>query len=718
MGFVTVGVVTLLTGSVVYKQINNYQENKHRKKLFEYFTPEKRVEKEKSTLIKIKDALVLTISSEANRRKIRDEQMIEIAGGEQEVEEAEKAVNRRLAVGTANLVVAGVSLLYPPLILLTVPGIIYIESMFFQLAYKAIVVERRLSSYLLDVILETGMLLGQYFYISALGSWLDIVGLKLLRQTENNSKKSLSNLFREQPRFVWLLVDDVEVQIPFSQLQVGDIVVIKAGQMIPIDGLITNGMASVDQHKLTGESQPVEKGEGDQVLASTVVLAGRICIRTENTGQETVAMQIGRVLNETADYKNSIQSRGEEIADKLTLPILGLSILCLPLGLSSALAVLTNKFGYKMRVFAPVTVLSYLDIASRNGILIKDGRSLELLSGIDTVVFDKTGTLTLEQPTVGKIHTFNEIDEDQILKYAAMAEYGQTHPIAKAILAAADASHLEGIQVEDTRYEVGYGIQVTLPNKIIRVGSSQFMTMSGVTIPSEMARVQEDCHKEGHSLVMVAFDEELVGAIELHATIRPEAKQLIDDLHQRGISTVIISGDHEPPTKKLADMLGIEGYFANTLPQQKAELIEKLQDEGKSVCFVGDGINDSIALKKAHVSVSLRGATTIATDTAQIVLMDGTLNQFGSLFSIVDEFEDNMKINLLLSTAPSVVLIGGVLFLHWGIGAAIVMAQTVLIAGITNAISPRWKHKKLDESDTMTSPSFPKKGNSPASLQA
>jgi Cu2+-exporting ATPase len=379
----------------------------------------------------------------------------------------------------------------------------------------------------------------------------------------------------------------IELEIPFEDLKYGDVLVVSAGQIIPVDGVIVEGVASIDQYKLTGESQPAEKTIDDAVLAATVILSGKVHIRTEKTGKETVAMKIGETLNATADYKNSMQSRGEAIADGLVVPTLGASLLAFPLlGAGSALAVLTNTFGYKMRLFAPASMLTFLNMASQQGILIKDGRSLEALNQITTVVFDKTGTLTLDQPTVGKLHTYNGIDKKELLTYAAMAEAGQSHPIAKAILTAADQLKLSWNKIEDAEYKIGYGIQVIIAGQSIRVGSSQFMAQEGISLSADIIKVQQACLTSGNSLVMVALGEQIAGAIELHATVRPEAKEIIDYFHQRNISTHIISGDYDAPTKQLAEKLGIKHYSAGVLPENKAKQIKELQQDGQFVCFV------------------------------------------------------------------------------------------------------------------------------------
>jgi Cu2+-exporting ATPase len=234
---------------------------------------------------------------------------------------------------------------------------------------------------------------------------------------------------------------------------------------------------------------------------------------------------------------------------------------------------------------------------------------------------------------------------------------------------------------------------VRLDDQIIRVGSDRFMHMEGIAIPPAVHDLQAHCHAAGHSLVLVAVDEQLAGGIELQPTVRPEARAIIDTLRGYGMQMYIISGDQEQPTRSLAHELGIEHFFANTLPENKARIIEQLQAEGRMVCFVGDGINDSIALKQANVSISLRGATTIATDTAQIVLMDASLNQLAHLFEIAQDFEHNMRGNLITTLVPGIFCIGGVFFLHLGIVSAVMIYNVGLAAGVTNAMLPMVKHQ-------------------------
>jgi Cu2+-exporting ATPase len=415
----------------------------------------------------------------------------------------------------------------------------------------------------------------------------------------------------------------------------------------------------------------------------------------DHTGSDTVAAQISDILSRTVDFKSSGEWQGEHLADKSALPMLALSALTLPLlGPGSAVAILNAYFGYNLRLISPISVLNFLSIASQEGILVKDGKALEVLSQVDTIVFDKTGTLTLEQPHIGQIYTWHDIAADEILAYAAAAESKQTHPIARAIRQEATSRELLVPEIDQASYEVGYGVKTSVADRFIRVGSSRFMEMEGLAIPSQASATQTYCHEHGYALVYVAIGDQLVGGIELHATIRPEAKRVISDLQQRHMAVYIISGDHEKPTQQLAQELAVDHYFAETLPEQKAELIAQLQHEGRSVCFVGDGINDAIALTTADVSISLSGASALAIDAAQIILLDARLDQVTRLFELAKHLDANMKSNLITTVIPGVACIGGVYLLKFGVIATEVLYNLGLVAGVTNAMLPALKYER------------------------
>ena len=643
----------------------------------------------------------------------RHQQLKELSSGVEEGDEVStmSKVDRDLIISSVSLGLATAgALFYSPLSLLSVPGLLWITVVNCEDAYGAFKDGRGISIYTLSALFSSGTILTGAYFAGSLGAFFVRFSKKLLSKTEDNSIQSLINVFGDQTRFVWLFRDGIEIKTSVDTLCAGDIIVVHAGETIPVDGKITFGTAAIDQRVLTGESQPTQKEVGDQVLASTVVLSGKLLIEVEKAGQDTLAAQIGQILNQTKDFKNEILSWGEDISDKSARTTIALSALLLPfLGATTAVTVLNASFGIYMMALGPLSMLSFLNFAGHAGILVKDGRSLQVLTEIDTVVFDKTGTLTLEQAHVGQIHTLRGISEDELLTLAAAAEYKQTHPIALAIREAASSRDLSLPEISSAHVEIGYGLKVKIANNppsscdasLIRVGSGRFMELEGIKIPSGIQQVAEMCQENGYSLVYVAINDQLAGAIELHATIRPEAKEVINELRKRKMEIVIISGDHEQPTRKLAQELGIDTYFAETLPENKANLIAKLQEQGtlvqrsrKSVCFIGDGINDSIALKKANVSVSLRGASSAATDAAQIVLMNQNLTQLIQAFDVAQNYDRNMKFNIMTSTLPGVITLFGALFLGFGIAHSVILNGISLTIGASNSIWPFLREQK------------------------
>lgn len=620
----------------------------------------------------------------------RQEQQQAISTSEElETSELERKINRNLYLSG---VIMGLTL-YPPLRLVGAAAILYTSTPFFSRAYQDLRTGR-ITTYVGDAVWLFGALATGHLFLASFVAVLVNGTLKVILKTEDHSRKKLTNVFNQQPRHVWIRHEDDERQIPFEAVNVGDVVVVHAGEVIPVDGTVQTGLAMVDQRMLTGEAQPVEKADGDQIFATTLLLSGRLYITVEQAGNETIAAQIGHILDNTIDYRETLKARGQSIADKwypMTLAATGLSFLSL--GPIAALAVLSVPFAYDMRLFGPFSVLSFLQIFSQRGILIKDGRTLESLQQVDTMVFDKTGTLTLEQPEVRQLYAFNGLDEATLLTYAATAEYRQPHPIAKAILSAAEKEGLSLLSISDGTYEVGYGIQATIGADVIKVGSARFLTQEGIVLPEETKRIANNAQEQGFSLVYVAINQQFSGIIELQPRIRPEAKEVIRQLRAKNIELYIISGDHEQPTRRLAQELGIDNYFAETLPENKADLVKQLRDQGKFVCFVGDGINDSIALKTANVSISLRGASSAAIDNAQIILMDGTLNKLNDLFEIALDFEQQMQTNFAFSVVPSLICIGGVFFLHFGLWAGMAVYNISRFIGLANTMSPLMKYE-------------------------
>jgi Cu2+-exporting ATPase len=614
-----------------------------------------------------------------------------------EISDAEKTANRNLAISSTSLGLSIIgALFYPFLSLISALGIIYICRYFFESTYLSLKKERRLNIDTLVAINTILFVVQRHFVLGNFTAWLWAFHAKLMNRIKDNSKKDFIDVFEKQPRSVWISVRETEVEIPFHSLKHEDIVVVRAGETIPVDGFIENGMALVDQHILTGESQPVEKEAGDPVFALTVVLSGYVHIKAEKTGNETTSAQIGQILNKTVDFKTDIQLWAERMTEKSVWPTILLSGLSIPiLGSTGPLIVLYSNPKYKLLTPASLSILSFFNLSSKNGLLIKDGRTFELLNRVDTIVFDKTGTLTIEQPHVGQIHICSQYTEDEILAYVASAENKQTHPIARAIKQELRTRQVSIPNIEEAEYKVGYGIIARVDDLIVHVGSTRFIETEEIMVPPDIRQIQTACYTEGHSLILVAINKQICGAIELHTSIRPEAAKTIRKLRQRGKikQTYIISGDHEAPTRSIAEKLGIDHYFSQVLPESKAELIDKLHRQGKSVCFVGDGINDAIALKKATVSISLRGASTVATDTAQIVLMNDNLKNICYLFDLAEEFEKNLKGTFSAVLIPHLSAVGGAFLFNFGLLPVIILSQVGFVLGVGYSLWPLIQYK-------------------------
>ncbi|MET0314103.1 MAG: heavy metal translocating P-type ATPase [Hansschlegelia sp.] len=607
-------------------------------------------------------------------------------------------VDLDLPIATASVALATVSRFFVPG-LAPVSAALFLFSVIpsFKSAYEVLFKEKRLGVDVLDAIVVAACLAtNQVLAGTVLGFTLS-VSRKLVEKTEDDSKKMLLNVFGKQARFVWLDVDGTEVETPLERLMVGDVIVVHTGEAVPVDGEVVDGMAMIDQHTLTGEAAPVEKLKGDKVLASTTVIGGKVRVAVTSAGDQTTSAKLAQILNDTAGYKLKSQSRGEELADKAVAPTLALGALGLATtGVASATAVVNCDLGTGIRMAAPIAMLSSLTLSAEHGVLVKDGRALETLRKVDTFLFDKTGTLTREQPEVGRILTYNGHSEERIIAWAAAAENRFSHPIAKAIIAKARALGVSVPSTDDSKYDVGYGIRVEVEGHVVRVGSARYMTHEGVTLPASVERELEAAHAEGHSLVMVSVDGKLGGALELRASERPEAAEIIKGLRARGAKHLaIISGDHEQPTRRLAERLGMDRHFAEVLPQDKARYVELLQKEGRTVCFIGDGVNDSIALKKANVSISLRGASSIATDTAQVVLMEDSLLKLLQLHDVSTNLHRNINRSWGLVIVPNVICIAGAFFGGFGVMHSMIFNQIGGLLAVGNGLLPLRKATAL-----------------------
>jgi len=599
-----------------------------------------------------------------------------------------------LPVSVASIFLSLVGPVLPIIYPIQMAAMFFISFPIFKRAERSLIAEKKIRAPLLSsVFILSCMAIGQFFGIT-ITILFYYYAEKIMMKTKRELKNRIVNIFDQLPDKVWVLREGVEIETPLNMAKIGDIIIINTGDIIPVDGIIIHGRAIIDQHTLTGEFQPSEKTVGDMVFANTVVVNGRFQIKIQQTGNQTSAAKIEEILHNTTEYKSNLYLQGEKWADRLVLPVLGFSAVSMPfVHFIGSVSIINCSFEARVMMLAPFGTFNHLNHASKKTIFIKDGRALEKAVEIDTVLFDKTGTLIDKLPETGQIFCCNGWDKDTILSYAATAEYRLKHPIALSIVQKAKELNIDFADSEDLDYKIGFGLKVNIDNHVVRVGSKKFILSEGINVPEIIETKIDEFHEKGHSVILVAIDHQTGGLIELRPSLRPEMVEVLKGLRKSGIKNIsIVSGDHEKPVKKLAESLGLKSYFAEVLPENKAYIVEKLQKQGKTVCFVGDGINDTIAMKKADLSISLNGASTVATDVAHVILMDGTLSTLCELFDISYELKRKSKRTLGILIAGAMFNIAGVFLFHFGVITTTLLNISTISLGALSGI-PNSKRK-------------------------
>lgn len=516
-------------------------------------------------------------------------------------------------------------------------------------------------------------------------------GRRLLLATRRRTRGEIGAAFIAPSEPIRVLRGGEEVVIEHARLQVGDRIVIGAGQVVPCDGRILDGRVAVDEHQLTGESALAERSVGERVFGASLVAWGQAVIVAETTGADAIAARLAALIAGTASHEQTIESDAQAVADASATPTLVAGALGATVGgLSGAVAGLWSNCIDAYWLAAPVCMLGVVRAAADQGILVKDGRSIELLSGIDTVVLDKTGTLTRGTPRVTHVEAAPGWTADRVLRVAAAAERRQPHPIARGIVDAARDAGVwdEALAVSETRYIPGRGLVVDVGGHPVVVGSAGMLADAGIDTPSALDEAAADAPSRVH----VARDGHWIGAVTLEADVRPEAAAIVSAMRRSGLDIVMLTGDADAPSRALARQLGIETVYSRVLPEGKAEHVAALRARGRRVCFVGDGINDALAMRRADVSVSLAGASTLAVDSAQIVLCDGTLGRLDALFDLGRHHGRARERMLWAAGGASVVSLGSVLFVGAGPGAVVGMylaAQGACLGVALDAV--RWR---------------------------
>ncbi|MBK1633096.1 hypothetical protein CKO31_20545 [Thiohalocapsa halophila] len=432
------------------------------------------------------------------------------------------------------------------------------------------------------------------------------------------------------PTRVRVLHGDTEVPTAVDGLRPGDLVALATGEPVPVDGRIECGSISVDQQRLTGESVPRPLGPGDPVYAGTLVLHGEARVRVAVAGRDTRLARVQRILREGAGHHTRLQLQAEAIADATALPLLGASALVWPvIGPSAALAILFSAPINAVRAAGALAVSNQQSALLREGVLVKDGRALEALAQVDTVLFDKTGTLTADALQVSEVIATGDWVPARVLAAAAAAEARLTHPLAQALVAAAaQRADCPPVQATATDFRVGFGVSAVIDGERVLVGGRRHLHAAGIPIDQRAQRALAAAEVQGETALLVADAAAVQGVISLRACERPESVGILHFLQDQGVAQLaLVSGDAEQPTRVQAQALGLTEAYSNVLPEGKADLVRRLQAAGRRVCFIGDGVNDALAMRQADCAISLHGAADLATDTAGILLLDGGLRR-------------------------------------------------------------------------------------------
>ena len=512
--------------------------------------------------------------------------------------------------------------------MLTVPLVLISAFPTFRRAQHVLRVERRFNVDFLDTLAIGTSVFRNEPVTAAVITWLISFGDWIRDRTAGRSKRAVGKLLDYERREAWLFRDGDVYRTPVRELVVNDIVVVYAGDMIPVDGEIVQGEGVVDQKTITGEGLPVTLEAGNAVFAASILQAGQLRIRAVHVGAETAAGQIVQLINAAPLGDTRMQSHAEQFADRLVVPTLGLAIIAALLArdVNRFLSIVIVDIGTGIRIAAPTAMLASITHAARAGIIIKSGGHMEKLAEIDTIVFDKTGTLSLGTPAVVETITFlNDYSSEQVLALAVAAETRLQHPVADALREHASEIGLEVPACEETSYHIGLGVEGHVGPAYLQVGSERFMRERDIaTEHAAAARARID--ELGCSCLYVSIDGRLAGLIAYEDRIRPEARDVIAKLHAMGIrETVMLTGDNPVVAAAVAARLGISRQVADLMPADKADIIRQMQDEGRKVAMVGDGINDSPALSFADVGVAMKFGSDIAHQSADVVLMEDSL---------------------------------------------------------------------------------------------
>ncbi|BEP29958.1 heavy metal translocating P-type ATPase [Helicovermis profundi] len=544
-----------------------------------------------------------------------------------------------------------------------------------------------------------------YFETAGIIIALIMLGKSLENRSKGKTSEAIKKLIDLKPKFAVVLHDGEEITIPIDEVEIGDIVRVKPGEKVPVDGIITKGFSSIDESMLTGESIPVEKQVGSSVSGATINKNGLLEIETKKVGKDTAISKIIELVEGAQGTKAPIAKLADVISGYFVPIVILIAIIS-----SVSWYIATKDINFSLKIFIAVLVIACpcaLGLATPtaimvgtgkgadNGILIKSGVSLETAHKITTVIFDKTGTITKGKPEVTKILTFNSHSENEILKIAASAEKGSEHPLGDAIVKKFEELNTPFLEVTSFDNIPGYGIEVSLENNVSAIiGNKKIIDKNKINLPSN--DIVTKLAKEGNTPIFVAIDGILAGIIGVSDVIKDTSLEAINNLHKQNIKVAMITGDHKDTANAIAKQVNIDIVIAEVLPEDKANEVKKLQNDNSIIAMVGDGINDAPALAQADVGIAISSGSDVAIESADIVLMKNDLRDVSTAISLSKATIRNIKQNLFWAFAyntAGIPLAAGVVYLLGGpllnpIFAAAAMSMSS-VSVVTNALRLR-----------------------------
>lgn len=627
-------------------------------------------------------------------------------------------------VGSAvfNIHIADPKILNWVLLALTTPIVFWTGSIFITGTYYSLKARKLnmavliatgvLAAYLFSVLLTIIGSHESFYEAAALLVTFVLFGHWIEMRSRKGTSDALRALFDLVPPKATVIRDGKELSIPSAEIIKDDIVVVRPGDKIPVDGEVIEGESTIDESLVTGESIPVSKVVKDSVVGGSVNITGLIKFKATKVGSDTVLAQIIKLVETAQNSKAPGQRIADRWAGRLVLVAIG-SGLATFLGWyfgasSSALTALT--FAISTVVIAcpdalglatPTAVAVGTGIGAKNNILIKDAATLENTSRLTAIVLDKTGTLTEGKPKVTDIIAFNGFSPEEVLQYEASIESGSNHPIAKAIVDEANARSIKLLSEQNFRSIAGQGLKAIIEGKTIVAGKEKLLTENNIPTGNERRTVDE-LSSQGKTLSLLAIDGKLAGVVAVADTIKPTSKKAIQALKQLGLEVAMITGDNQKVADAVGKELGIDRIFAEVLPEEKAKYVKQLQDEGKFVAMVGDGINDAPALAQADIGIAIGAGTDVAIETGNIVLMKSDPYDIVAAIRLSKATVTKMKQNLFWAAIYNILAIpvaAGVFYNSLGIllrpeiAALLMSASSIIVA--TNAVLLKRVEPKL-----------------------